>query len=118
MRRWILVALLPLLLFSQIATAAYRCPLLSQASQAVSLSVAIPANCDNADPDQPALCKGHCEAQSQVSTADASFAPLAFNSHAPWQLPARKVTTARTTTPEVPSRGGPPLYLLHMALRN
>ena len=117
MRYWILVALLPLLLFSQIATAAYRCPLFFQA---VSQSAAIPANCDDAEPDQPTLCKAHCEANSQAkeSTADACFAPLAFDSHWVWQVLARKVMAPRPTTPEGPSRGGPPLYLLHMVLRN
>ena len=118
-RRWIVAALLPLLLFAQFATAAYRCP---QLAQALSHSASMPVNCDpaNADPDQPALCKAHCEADAQASgsTADFTSVVLAFDSHPAWRLPPRTMVAHRIATPNALPRGSPPLYLLHMVLRN
>lgn len=90
LRRWIVAALLPLLLFAQFATAAYLCP---QFSQALSRSASMPMNCDpsNADPGQPTLCKAHCQANGQASGSMSDFAPavLPFDSHPAWRVPAR-----------------------------
>jgi hypothetical protein len=119
LRRWIVAALLPLLLFAQFATAAYRCP---QLSQTLSPSASMPMNCDpaNADPDQPTLCKAHCEAHSQAngSTPDFSPALLAFGPHPVWRPVVHDVAAPLIATPNAPPRGSPPLYLLHMVLRN
>ena len=119
LRRWIVAALLPLLLFAQFATAAYLCP---QLTQAVSQSAIMPVNCDqmNADPDQPSLCKAHCQANEQASGTTLDFAPsmLAFESHPAWRLPPRTMAGARVAPSNAPPRDGPPLYLLHMVLRN
>jgi hypothetical protein len=118
-RRWIAAVLVPLLLFAQFATAAYLCP---QLVLAVSPSASMPVSCDpmNADPDQPSLCKAHCQANGQASGTTLDFAPamLAFGSHLAWGLPARTMLATRVVTSNAPPRGGPPLYLLHMALRN
>jgi hypothetical protein len=118
-RHWIVAALLPLLLFAQFATAAYLCP---QLSQALSQSASMPLNCDqmNADPDQLSLCKAHCQANGQASGSTSDLAPamLAFESHPAWRLPARTIEATCVAASNALPRGGPPLYLLHMALRN
>jgi hypothetical protein len=118
-RRWIVAVQLPLLLFAQFATAAYRCP---QLSQPMSQSASMPAHCDpaNADREHPGLCKAHCEANAQTSGSTPDFAPmvLAFDSHPAWHTPARTTTAPRIATSNALPRGGPPLYLLHMVLRN
>lgn len=117
-RRWVVAALVPLLLFTQFVTAAYRCP---QLTQAVSASASMPTICDpaNADADQPVLCKAHCESHVQVggSTPDLALPVLAFDSHPAWRIPARTAAAARIAPPNEPPRGGPPLYLLHRVLR-
>ena len=117
-RRWIVAALVPLLLFAQSATAAYLCP---QLTQALSQSASMPVYCDQADPDQPTLCRAHCQANGQASGSALDFAPamLAFESHPAWRLPARRMIEApRVATRHARPRGSPPLYLLYMVLRD
>lgn len=117
-RRWIAAALVPLLLFAQLATAAYLCP---QVSQAMSQATAMPLNCEmaNADPEQPALCQVHCEAGARASGNWTDFAhpPLALDSQPTWRLPSRANDLICAATPTAPLPGGPPLYLVHVVFR-
>lgn len=117
-RRWIVAALVSVLLFAQLATAAYLCP---QVSQAMSQATPMPPNCEmaSADPTKPALCHAHCQAGTQASgiSIDLAHSPLAFDSQPNWPLPLRANNLICPATPTAPPPGGPPLYLLHVVFR-
>jgi hypothetical protein len=118
-RRWVIALLVPVLLFAQLATAAYLCP---QISQAIAMAAPMPADCDasTADPDQPALCKAHCVADAQASGSPLDLTPalFVFDSHAASPMPFRTLAAVRVVTRYTVRASGPPLYLLHMVLRN
>ena len=118
-RRWIVALLVPVLLFAQGATAAYLCP---QIAQAMAESAPMPVDCDasNADPDQPALCQAHCVADAQANGSAPHFMPalLSFDPHPAWLMPARLNVATRVASRYAAPVSGPPLYLLHMVLRD
>ena len=122
---WLVVALL----FMQMAAAAYACPRLT-AGDAGAAMAAMP-DCAGAsamamDPDQPQLCKVHCDQGTQAVTslplADAPSAPvliavLDWSSSAAsmWAPPA----SPRVRLPAgAPPPGSPPLFLSLLVLRN
>lgn len=125
-RRWLPAWLVPVLLFAQIATAAYACP---QAAQPVTEAVIAKAEMPDChvgmDPAQPQLCKAHCEAgqQSVNSNTGAVSVPGPALIDARW---ARALTcTDAAQIALVPSKAqsvGPPtgtlpLYLSLLVLR-
>ena len=80
-RGWLSGWLIALVLFTQLATAAYACPQLSPAPDDAAAAMAAMPGCHSSmptrmDPDQPQLCKAHCETgktsvNSQVAAPDA-----------------------------------------------
>jgi hypothetical protein len=132
-KRWVSGGLVMLLLFMQLATAAYACPAELQALRSTTTSQAMP-DCDgnmplDMDAEQPQLCKAHCDQGEQVVGA----APL--GDWTPWPLLLAVIDwrhAARTDPP--PARwhsspwwgpppgavppGSPPLYLSLLVLRN
>ena len=83
-KRWVSGGLVMLLLFMQLATAAYACPAELQALRDATAMEAMPG-CDgnmsrDMDADQPQLCKAHCQQGEQVVGA----APAA--DWTPWPL--------------------------------
>jgi hypothetical protein len=149
-RRWLVPWLAAALLCAQWLTAAYACPQLRAAAQGEAPGVAVsgavvPAasglptlstpptisDCGGhgaavMDPEQPQLCKAHCQAgqqsvNSQASALDAPPAAMlagalvrALEVHAPL-LPHALRADARAAGPP---RGAPPLYLSLLVLRN
>lgn len=130
-RGWLCGWLIALVLFSQLATAAYACPQLAPApADAVAAMAAMP-DCDGSmpasmDPDQPQLCKAHCEVgktsvNSQVTAPDAppalavgaALVGIVDGADAA-QLAARMPASVA----DGPPIGSPPLYLSLLVLRN
>lgn len=120
-------SLVVVLLFAQIATAAYACPRV-----AADMPVAVKGmpGCDGhmagtMDSEQPQLCKAHCEQGQQTvngqPTQDLATAPLLL-SVLDWsaatlaQLPALRLQTHAPSG--APPPGSPPLYLALLVLRN
>jgi hypothetical protein len=119
------------LLFAQLATAAYACPR-SGAGAPTTVAAAHMPGCDgqmptSMDPVQPQLCKAHCEQGSQtvnaVSVVDLSSAPLlvAVLDWSP-RSQARTLPAIGRRYPAAlagaPPPGSPPLYLALLVLRN
>jgi hypothetical protein len=119
MRRWVVLMLLPVLLFAQFATAAYACPLLNRS---MAESASMPTSCDmsKADTDQPALCQAHCtaDAQSSSSAPDRTAMLALPTPQWVWRAPVRTLATHPVAARHATSYSGPPLYLLHMVLRD
>lgn len=130
-RGWLSGWLVALVLFTQLATAAYACPQLSPApDEAVAAMAAMP-DCDGRmpsrmDPDQPQLCKAHCETgktsvNSQVATPDAPPA-LAVGASLVGIIDVADAAQLAATMPasvaDGPPVGSPPLYLSLLVLRN
>jgi hypothetical protein len=127
--RWVCAWLVVVLLFVQLATAAYACP----AAAAVAPTAAAMAGmsgCDGnmpaaMDPGQPQLCKAHCQQGSQTvhptPSSDAPTTPLLL-AVLDWTqaalLPMRPVGRDRVVTPGGSPPGSPPLYLALLVLRN
>lgn len=130
-RGWFSGWLVAVLLFTQLATAAYACPQLSPAAaEAVAVMAAMP-DCDGTmptrmDPEQPQLCKAHCEAgdSSVNSQATALDAPPAMAAGAALLgiIDVAEVAELAASMPasvaDGPPAGAPPLYLSFLALRN
>ena len=129
LRRLAVWLLLPLL-FAQWATASYACP---QVGGTGSPVVAMPdmPDCQGMapgaamDPEQPLLCKAHCDHGSQSVNDLSPVVPspqLLLWAVLDWNVPALK--SAHREEPahdrSIPalSAGSPPLYLLLLALRN
>lgn len=121
-------ALLLLLVFMQLATAAYACPAAVGAAGAMTV-VEMPG-CDgdmsrDMDLDQPQLCKAHCQQGNQAVGAapagDLVSWPV-LHSVLDWRLDAllpegperRPVDLPPGATPP----GSPPIYLSLLVLRN
>lgn len=133
--RWLCAWLAQVLLFAQLATAAYACPAWRSAATEAAGAVA-PAQgpCEHPaapdgpawsmDPDLPQLCRAHCQADAQKHTD----APATDVTRVPVLLlvldwPA--LTAAATAAVVHPAwadgaapPGGPPLYLTLQVLRN
>lgn len=127
--RWLSGWLAALLLFTQLATAAYACPALVAAAQASVAMAEMPGCAGNMpgamDPDQPRLCQAHCQQGSQtVHPTPASDAPatpvlLAVLDWRPAALlTAQPLARAPSMTAGASLPGSPPLYLRLLVLRN
>lgn len=134
-RGWLSRSLVVLLLFVQWATASYACPRLAAAAaggEAAMTAEAMAAMPDCAgamaamDPDQPQLCKAHCEAglQSVNSGAAGLDAPPAVHPGGAWVgvLDAVQAAALAAAMPAAlaagPPPGSPPIYLRLLVLRN
>jgi len=125
--RWLCAGVAVVLLFAQLATAAYACPAGADATQ----RSAPMAGCDGhagqtPDPAQPQLCKAHCQQGSQVvganATPDLLSTPLLWAvldwAQAALQplLPAQQRLQGPASG--APPPGAPPIYLSLLVLRN
>lgn len=131
-KRWIFGGMAVLLLFMQLATAAYACPAELQALRAADVQTAMAAmpGCDGDMPramdlEQPQLCKAHCQQGEQV----VGVAPIGDWTPSPLLLavidwrqaaladlpPARPFSAA---PPGAAPPGSPPIYLSLLVLRN
>lgn len=131
-RCWLSSWLIAVLLFGQLATAAYACPQQAAAPSggAMSAMAAMPDCADampaSMDPDQPQLCKAHCEAglQSTNSQAAALDAPpaLAHGAALLGSVDLAEAAQIAAGMPPAVADGPPPpaqpLYLSLLVLRN
>lgn len=116
LRRWISATLVFAILFTQIATASYACPLYAVDGQAQAMPCADMA----LDAEQPGLCQQHCQFGHTQQAGDAA-ALLA--------LPAPLLTLLFVLTPAAPLQpnpaaadpsrrdAAPPLSVLHCCYR-
>lgn len=130
-RGWLSGWLIAVLLFTQLVTAAYACPQLGPAQGDAVVGMAAMPDCSGGmpagmDPDQPQLCKAHCEAgkQSFNSHATALDAPPALIAAAAW-VGSVDIADAAQVAANMPASlaeglpaGAPPLYLVFLVLRN
>lgn len=125
--RWIASLLATLLVCLQLATAAYACAVPQAAHGGASLA-AMP-DCEamaSMDPEQPQLCKAHCDRDKQtVNTAPAPDLAAAavldplLTRLALWlPLEAAEALPAMITAHAGPPDGTPPIYLTLQVLRN
>lgn len=118
-----------LLLITQIATAAYACPAALAVANAPVAMVEMPG-CDGnmpgtMDPEQPQLCRAHCQQGSQAvhptPAPDAPTAPVLL-AVLDWTdsalMPTQPAGRATLVTSGAPPPGSPPLYLRLLVLRN
>ncbi|MED5622389.1 hypothetical protein [Ideonella sp. BN130291] len=120
LRRLVCQCLAGVLLFAQMAVAAYACPGLSS-PMPMATAAAMPG-CDEMDPDAAALCAEHCRfGQQSVDTA----AQPAVQAAAPallYLLPDAPVLLANGASPQAavdtpPAAPPPPHAILHCVLR-
>ncbi len=130
-RGWLSGWLIALVLFTQLATAAYACPQLSPAPDDAVAAMAAMPDCEGSmptsmDPDQPQLCKAHCETgktsvNSQVAAPDAPPA-MAVGAALVGIVDVAEAAQLAATMPasvaDGPPVGSPPLYLSFLVLRN
>lgn len=130
-RRWLSGWLLAVLLFTQLATAAYACPQLAPAKGDAVAEMAAMPDCDGSmpsrmDPEQPQLCKAHCEAgttsvNSQTAAPDAPPA-MAVGAALLGSIDVADAAQLAARMPASvahgPPRGSPPLFLSFLVLRN
>ena len=130
-RGWLSGWLIAVLLFTQLATAAYACPQLAPESADAAAAMAVMPDCDGSmpasmDPEQPQLCKAHCEAgktsvNSQLAAPDAPPA-LAGGAALVGMVDvvdaAQLAAAMPASVADGPPVGSLPLYLSFLALRN
>ena len=128
-KRWVSGGLVMLLLFMQLATAAYACPAELQALRNAAEMAAMPG-CDgnmprDMDAEQPQLCKAHCQQGEQVvGTASAGdwtpmpllMAVIDWRHAALADLPRPRSQSG--PSPGAVPPGSPPIYLSLLVLRN
>lgn len=131
-RRWLCSWLGALLLFMQVAAAAYACPtgrVLPPAGDATAAMVDCDSHRNGHEPTtQPLLCKAHCQQGTdtlQPSPAnDGGAAPAlpalvaVLDWHPLAQLPGPRVAAAASLDAGAAPPGTPPLYLSLQVLRN
>jgi hypothetical protein len=118
-----------LLLFMQLATAAYACPAELQALRDGAAMASMPS-CDgnmprDMDAEQPQLCKAHCQQGEQAVGA------TAVGDWTPWPLLLAVIDWRQAALADVPPArphsgpppgalppGSPPIYLSLLVLRN
>jgi len=124
--RWLSGWLSVVLLSMQLATAAYACPAVAQAAAAMAEMPDCGGNIPGAmDPDQPQLCRAHCQQGSQnvhpTPASDAPATPVLLAvldwTHAAL-LPAQPAGRMPVVASGAPPPGSPPLYLRLLVLRN
>lgn len=124
-RRRVAGWLIATLLFMQFATLAYACPGPAAMPQMqVAMTMPDCAGMTVPDPEQPQLCKAHCEAGTQtVNTApgidlpSVALQPWVLDRGLLWQPPSASPMRA-ASAPTGPPRGTPPVYLSFLVLRN
>ena len=130
-RGWLSGCLIAVVLFTQLITATYACPQLVPDSVGAAAAMAAMPDCDGSmpaamDPDQPQLCKAHCEAgknsvNSQVAALDAPPA-MAVGAALVGIIDVADAAALAATLPasvaDGPPVGSPPLYLSLLVLRN
>jgi hypothetical protein len=108
----------------QLMTTAYACPALERAPTAEAMPGCESMAGNTMDPDQPSLCKAHCDKNKQSSAADTPPAPLpmpALLAHGlGWRVADddRAAAISRPTRDTGPPRGTPPLFITYLVLRN
>lgn len=134
-RGWLSRSLVALLLFVQWATASYACPRLDPTAVGGEAAMTAAAMADvpgcaggmtGMDPEQPQLCKAHCEAgqQSVNSGAAGLDAPPALHQSGAWVgvLDGVQAAALAAAMPAAlaagPPPGTPPIYLRLLVLRN
>lgn len=128
LRRLAVWLMLPLL-FAQWATASYACPQISTIGSVVVMPDM--PDCHGMtpgaamDPEQPVLCKAHCDRGSQTvnDPPPLLLSPqLLLWAVLDWNLPAlhsaRREEPADDRSVSARPAGSPPLYLLLLVLRN
>ncbi|MBK7614871.1 MAG: hypothetical protein KA375_16955 [Vitreoscilla sp.] len=133
--RWLASLLMGSLLFMQLATAAYVCPMEGRGDTAGATAMAEMEGCDGQmagmpsdapmDSGQAPLCKAHCEEGSQTPSAspnlNAGTTPVLFTvlDWAPANLlPGQPAPSAPAAQPGAPPPGFPPLYIALQVLRH
>lgn len=130
-RGWLSGWLTAVVLFAQLITAAYACPQLAPDSDVAAAAMVAMPDCDGSmsaamDPDQPQLCKAHCEAgktsvNSQVAALDAPTV-MAVGAALVGIVDVAEAAMLAATMPasvaDGPPVGSPPLYLSLLVLRN
>ncbi len=131
--RWLASWLMGSLLFMQLATAAYVCPMEGRGQGQPSAQMAEMEGCDMAsmateapmDSGQASLCKAHCDEGSQTPSASASLNPgttpllFAVLDWAPVNLqPGPLACATPATRSGAPPPGFPPLYIALQVLRH
>lgn len=130
-RGWLTGWLVAVLLFAQLVTAAYACPQAFRAPGDAAVPAALMPDCAGGmpmqmDPEQPQLCKAHCEAghSSVNSQPPASDVPPAM-AVGPLLVgivdladAAQMAAGMPASVAEGPPGGWPPLYLSLLVLRN
>lgn len=128
-KRWVSGGLVMLLLFMQLAAAAYACPAELQALRDDAAMEAMPG-CDGnmprgMDADQPQLCKAHCQQGEQAVGASPSgdwtpwpllWAVIDWRQSADADLPRALAWSGPPLGAVLP--GSPPIYLSLLVLRN
>lgn len=111
----------------QLAVAAYACP---HALQPATAAAGAMPDCDDMaagamDPDQPLLCKAHCEQGTQVvkpaPSVDSVAQPVLLTVVrwlAPLPPPQARLAQRRQVLSGAAPPGAPPLYLAFLVLRN
>ena len=130
--RWLASLLMGSLLFMQLATAAYVCPMEGRGDGRAP-AIAGMEGCDMAgmvadapmDTNQAPLCKAHCEEGSQTPSASPNLnpgtTPVLFTvlDWAPVNLlPGQPARQAPATRSGAPPPGFPPLYIALQVLRH
>ena len=128
-RRWLASLLAAVFLCLQFVTSAYACP---RGGDTGSAAMAAMPDCagmtEPLDPDQPQLCKAHCDQDKQsVNTLPAPIPDAAAVLAIDWLL-SRAATAlavadvsplpAVRTAHSAPPAGTPPAYLAFLVLRN
>jgi len=123
------VGLMLVLLLAQWATASYACPRLTAAGAPAAAKTEMPP-CHGTmshavmDPDQPQLCKAHCESGSQSAQTSVPSQPCATYSVwavLDWRPIALQPLAGRigeAFAPAAPLLGARPIYLALRVLRN
>jgi hypothetical protein len=128
-KRWVSASLMMLLLFTQLATAAYACPVELQALHAESEMAAMPGCVGDMwggmDADQPELCKAHCQQGEQIvgATPVSEWTPCPMLwAVIDWRHAMRAVLSQAGAHAGPPfgamPPGSPPIYLSLLVLRN
>jgi hypothetical protein len=108
----------------QLMTTAYACPALERAPAAEAMPGCESMASNTMDPEQPTLCKAHCDKNKQSSTADAQTTSLptpALLAHGlGWRVADEDHAAAisRPTRNAGPPRGTLPLFITYLVLRN
>ncbi len=128
-RRWLASLLALVFLCLQFATSAYACP---TGGKSPSAAMAAMPDCagmtEPLDPEQPQLCKAHCDQDKQsVNTLPASVPDAGAVLAIDWLLSRAAMALADSggsplpatrTAHSAPPAGTPPVYLAFLVLRN